>query len=188
MAQETDIIDGWRARAVEILKSVCPAQIDSEAAQRVCQGRQLWKGPPPYSGCADLAHFLYRELGCFSPHVNREDLSTPQKEWRIGLNVNLLAEWPGVAQDVPPTKTIEPSLVGAGDVIIRWNLPSTKDAHVQCILASYDGMVDIAHYGQARPQVGRIAYCQNLSRGKRVHKWLPLELVLKACGKGVVPS
>jgi hypothetical protein len=173
----------WRTRAAEVLQSVCPADIDSPSAQRVCQGRQFWKGPPPYSGCADLAHFLYHELGLRHPNINREDFSTKEKEWRIGKNVSLLASWHGVAQDVPPEGGYPTFL--QGDVIIRWNLPSTKDAHVQCILASYNGSYDIAHYGQAKPLIGKVGYVQNITRGKRVHKWLPLEMVLKACGKEV---
>lgn len=162
-----------RKRAVEILESVTPGSIGDSRVAAVCQGRERSKR---YSGCADLAHYLYWELGLRGHNVNRED-SGNGRRWRVGLNVSLLAGWPGVARHAP--ENLEG--VDGGDVLICWSTPEAHDEHVVCVLAEHpDGTISTAEYGQSAPKVGRL-----FTRAKAPRRptrpwriWLPLGSVL----------
>lgn len=155
-----------RKRAVSFLEAVTPARYDSPEADRVGQRRQRWE---QYSACGDLAHALYEHLGVRGQHVNRAP------SWRVGRNVSLLADWPGVS-----TEEIDWTAVDGGDVLIRWSRADTTDAHVVCVMSPVtgDGRINTAEYGQARPTIGRQFLRSVVGEGRPWQRWLPLDRVL----------
>lgn len=171
----------YQKRAARFLEKVTPARIGSAACAIVAKRRH--ERNPRYSACADLAHAMYEALGLSHEAINRDDPSTVYNEWRMGLNVSLLAWWQDVARD--PPRTIEAwDAVDGGDVLICWGHPSGKDAHVVCVIANHgDGTLSTAEYGQGRPTVGRLKVQTFEGSARRPwKKWLPLADVLAACG------
>ena len=166
---DTSLDHEYRLRAVHLLESVVPADRSSDSAGLVCQGRQLARG---YSGCADLAHYMYEALGLKSRQINRAPA------WRCGQNVSLLAGW-SVA------RRPEPELLGVdgGDVLIRWSQIDTRDAHVVCVLAHCGDTLSTAEYGQTPPQIGRLCARRVSGEGRPWRLWLPLPAVLRACSQ-----
>lgn len=96
---------------------------------------RFWTGGrdpgPKYSSCGDLAHMLFRVLGCTAGWVNA---AAPGTHFRFGLNVNCLVPPPvgqcpvAISKDFPALRP--------GDVIVAWpdGIPSL--AHV-CVFAEY---------------------------------------------------
>lgn len=168
----------YQKRAVAFLESVVPADLNSEACQLVCQGRQKYKR---YSGCADLAYAMYESLGLTHKNINRDIISTPQNEWIIGLNVSLLTSWKGVAQPFSGYEAID-----GGDVLVCWSKADATDSHVACVeVCDPDNNYMVcAEYGQQTPQVGRrkLYKIPEVNRKKPWKIHIPLYKVLYACG------
>lgn len=161
-----------RKEARAWLEAHCPAEIDSPAADAVCQGRQHW---PKYSGCADLAHALLEALGSTSSQLNRAP------HWVDQVNVSRLRLWPGAIKrpGYAPLRAADLAGIDAGDVLIRWAKPDTTDAHVVCVVAAHgDGTISTAEYGQAPPTIGRLFTRQIVGEGRPFRVWLPLPIAL----------
>lgn len=117
--------------------------------RRVTENRDDGR-PHGYSSCGDLAHAMYQFLGVTAPWLNRAP------HWTSGANVSRLAfgayaktdadDYALWAQPVPP----DGRPYGAGDVLVVWSRPDTKDAHVMCVLEhrSDAGVLTCAEYGQ----------------------------------------
>jgi len=124
----------WQRAAVALAEYACGYDSGRGKLDRVyievTEGRD---GPGPvqwrsYSSCADLAHWLYMRLGVRAAWLNRtdDDFAGP---WAARLNVSRLA-W-------PPSPAIAPRADWApepGDVVIAWNAPDGRDAHVMVAL------------------------------------------------------
>jgi len=168
----------YRKRAVAILDRVTPADIKSWQCKEVCQGR--YQSIKNYSGCADLAHYMYWELGLRHSRLNRDDGAA--RRWKPGVNVGRIAYWLDARVIVPGD--ITGLSIDGGDVLIRWTKTDTSDAHVVCVTTEEPDLVSTAEYGQARPGVGRIFTRQRkpLPGERPWQVWLPLGSVLAACG------
>lgn len=169
----------YRLRAVCYCETVTPARYDSTEAHQVCQRRQY---QPGYSGCGDLAHAMFEALDLHNHTINRSP------GWRCGKNVSLLVGWEGVALGA---SAIDWSRVDGGDVlIVRSHAPhvamARDDSHVMVVLSCHpeDGLVTVAQYGQPKPTIGLQATKPiGPTVGSRPWQvWLPLPLVLRACG------
>jgi hypothetical protein len=142
---------------------------------------------PDYSACGDLPHALWDFLGLRNYTINRAP------GWRCGKNIQLLAQWEGVALSA---RGIDWSRGDGGDVLLVRSQPAgvempRDDSHVMVVLSCHldRGIVTVAHYGQPYPMIGRQATLPiRTATGHRPWQlWLPLPRVLRACGIGGAP-
>lgn len=136
--------------------------------------------PGYYSSCGDLAHWLYATLGVRSSWVNRAKWPDGSPaHYQVGGNVARLAWGNGVVR--------EPRIgerYSVGDVLIVWDHPDTRDAHV---IVVYDDSSDVdavisSEYGQpgGAKRVSTIARVTHRIRGRTIRRVLSLSDVLDA--------
>jgi hypothetical protein len=139
-----------------------------------------------YSSCGDLAHFLLQRLGVREKFINRDENKPAGDPWVSGTNVSDLA-WCNLAITPDKTWTVQP-----GDILIVWNHPKGKDAHV-CVAVDFKvPKLKTGNYGAGGMQSGawpgaRLASADLRFIGnawyygsKRVHRVIPLEYIVEA--------
>ncbi len=151
-------LDAYRARARELCEWAVGGEggvvVDDPRYREVTEGRDPG---PRYSSCADLAHWMFAELGVRSPFVNRVSLG---RKYRSAATVNLLLARPvgsgagGAARAPTPGEPFE-----TGDVLVVWARKDATDAHVLVVDAFDGATLRSWDYGQA--PLGAAAWAKN---------------------------
>ncbi len=102
-----------------------------------------------YSSCADLAHWMYWQIGVRSPWINR----AKHLGWRAGVNVNRL--YPRPVGVNPCAARWDGQEIDGGDVLIVGTARGER-LHVVCVVHERDGMLCTAQYGVFGLRVGGI--------------------------------
>jgi len=179
--------DTARGFATEFLNYACGRWTGGRSEndpvyRQVSEGRDVGAMQKAYSSCGDLAHWLLFRMGCRSPFINRNELSS----WRVGQNISALVN-ATVAEN--PSET---DRYAAGDVLIIWSQPDGTDAHVMAVLSHGAAMLTSAEYGQPGGAFRVHSWTKPGWIGQRkIHKVLRLMKVMQdaeANGKLVEPD
>jgi hypothetical protein len=135
-----------------------------------------------YSSCADLAHWMLFRLGVREFFLNRAE----HKGFKYGVNVGRLA-WCGFAKAPTAADRFQ-----AGDILVIWARPDTKDSHVTIVLQDRrtEGVEEIqtANYGAPGGKISTSVTSHTMILGqpavklgdRAIRRWLPLGSMLTA--------
>ena len=170
------VMNGVREHALQIVRSVMPAPLGSEAYDRVTQNRHRETGySSAYSSCGDLPAFMLYELGSRDPElVNRTapDLG----EWEVGKNISKLV---GRGRELGAwVDANDGGMPNPGDVVLIGDFNAGEMEHVM-IFGGMDesGKMISYDFGQPHGQENRRIVSGDRIGGRRIVGWLSLDAV-----------
>ncbi len=138
--------------------------------QRVTEGRDVGAAQAKYSSCGDLAHWMLYRLGARESFVNRAE--NKPWGWRVGRNVSQLC-YNKLVHEPKPGERFAP-----GDILVVFNDPGGRDAHVLVALEHNGDVVLSGDYGQPGGALRTRTLRDGRLGGRELQYCLPLGMAL----------
>ena len=162
-------VPGARAMAMHLAEYACDGsrgrpELGDEVYEDVTERRDFGAG---YSSCADLAHWMLFRLGVRDAMINRKE----HRGWVPSVNLSR------IAFNRFSAEASNAQVFAAGDIIVMWNRPDTRDGHVAIVLRHDGDEMELAQYGAPG---GKITTGQR-SKMRKIHRWIDLGAMLTRC-------